>query len=148
MQPTFGPIYCETPAFIGLFPAEPVNTISNAVIVLFGILAVFMVRRRAPRAYDLYILCFLLIVNGVGSFLWHGTRTRWALTLDVMPGLIFVLALVFFWARRLWSSWQAGLFLAGFYLTLNYLRQIGFAGYGRWASMTPAILVFGAGLIV
>jgi hypothetical protein len=148
MQNFGGPVYCETPYGVlsAAFPAEPWNTYSNLVIIAFGFLGLFITLRRAPRSLDLYILCGLLIVNGIGSFLWHGTRMRWALTLDVLPGLFFLLALVFFWARRVSQTWIALLFIASFYVAVTWLRQTGF-GYGRWASMAPAIVFFG-GLLV
>jgi hypothetical protein len=87
----FGPLYCETPETIsGVFPVEPANAISSGVIVLFGIASLLLVMRREPNAIVLYVACALLMVNGVGSILWHGLRTRWALTLDFVPALIFL----------------------------------------------------------
>jgi hypothetical protein len=145
-MPTFGPIYCETLLWMGGFPAEPFNTFSNTAI-LFALAGFYLVRRDTPRAADLYLLCALFLVNGIGSFLWHGTRTRWALTLDVMPALILMLALVFFWARRVFPLWAAALLLGGFYVAVQWLRGMEFLGYGRWASMAPAIIGFGLILI-
>ncbi len=145
---TRGPIYCETLSFVpGVFPAEMWNTYSNLVIIFFGFVALWQVIRKAPRAYDLYVLCALLIVNGAGSFLWHGTRTSWALTLDVTPGLLFLFAMVFFWARRLWGTIPAGLVLGGFYMLAQYMRQLDMFAFGRWAAMMPAIIAIGALLI-
>lgn len=103
-----GPLYCETPMTIdGIFPVEPANAISSGVIVLFGIAALVLVIQRSPRAIELYAACALLMLNGVGSILWHGLRTRWALTLDVMPALVFVLIVAVVWARRVGPWWQA-----------------------------------------
>ena len=62
---TFGPVYCETmSATSASFPVEPMNTISNGVIVMFGLLGLYFVAKRAPRAADLYVLCALLIATG------------------------------------------------------------------------------------
>jgi peptidoglycan/LPS O-acetylase OafA/YrhL len=103
----FGPQYCETPATItGIFPVEPANAISSGVIVLFGIAALFLVVQRSPRALELYVACVLLIINGVGSILWHGLRTRWSLTLDWVPAVVFVLLVAVVWARRVGPWWQ------------------------------------------
>ena len=147
-MPTFGPMYCETLLYAaGMFPAEPVNTLSNGAIVLFGILALFTVMRRAPRSYELYLLSFLLIANGLGSFLWHGTRTRWALTLDIWPALIFLFLLVYFWSRRVSPAWQALLVLALFYATAQFLRYSDLVPFGRWASMAPAVILAGTWLV-
>lgn len=100
-------MYCETPSSLdGGFPLEPFNVWSSAIIVVFGILATLMVARQAPRAWPLYLACALLMVNGVGSMLWHGLRTRWANTLDVVPALIFVALIALLWARRVAPLWQ------------------------------------------
>src|SRR6185436_2166865 len=105
----FGPQYCETPAFADGFPVEPANAISSGVIVLYGIAALVLVMRRAPRDVSLYALCALLIVNGVGSILWHGLRTRWALSLDALPAVVFVIIAAFLWARKVAPVWQAAI---------------------------------------
>lgn len=139
-MPPFGPMYCETPATItGIFPVEPWNAYSSMVIVLFGLLASWLVARRTPRAYELYFVCALLVVNGVGSTLWHGLRERWALTLDVMPALIFVLIVAVLWARKVAPLWQAlllGLVLLVTPFALNYF-ELNF--YGRFGTMGVVI---------
>ncbi len=113
----FGPTYCETPETVtGIFPVEPWNAISSGVIVLFGIASLFLVMRRSPRAIELYVASVLLILNGTGSILWHGLRTRWALNFDVIPALIFVLLVAFLWARRVAPGWQVA--VAGALLVL------------------------------
>jgi len=146
----FGPQYCETPEEItGIFPVEPANAISSGVIVLFGIAALILTIRRAPRAIELYVLCALLMVNGVGSVLWHGLRERWALTLDVAPALIFLLMVAIVWARRVAPWWQVGA-AAGAYVTLTFaLRQVdlGVRLPGRWAAMAIPIVITALWLI-
>ena len=57
MAPQFsvGPAYCETLSAVpGVLPVEPFNTVSNGVIVLFGLLGFYVVVRRVPKAADLY----------------------------------------------------------------------------------------------
>ncbi|MGA7674325.1 MAG: ceramidase domain-containing protein [Rhizomicrobium sp.] len=104
-----GPIYCET-GHPWLFMAEPVNTITNAFIILAAIFAVMYVRRsRVGFSADLVVLLFLLFAVGIGSTLWHGLRTMWALQLDWIPGVLFLLAFSGFWIRRLFGT-VAGLF--------------------------------------
>jgi hypothetical protein len=139
----FGPTYCETPETItGIFPVEPANAISSGVIVLFGLAALFLVTRRAPRAIELYVLCALLIVNGVGSILWHGLRTRWSLTLDFLPAGIFVLVMATVWARRV-APWQhVGVAFGAFVATALALRfvEFGLPLPGRMAGTAIAIV--------
>lgn len=122
----FGPQYCETPETItGIFPVEPWNAISSGVIVLFGIAALFLVIRRAPRAIELYAACLLLVLNGTGSILWHGLRTRWALSFDVIPAIVFVLLIAFLWARRIAPLWQVGVAIALLLLVPAGVRLLG-----------------------
>lgn len=127
----FGPLYCETPETItGLFPVEPWNAISSGVIVLFGIASLILVVQRSPRAWELYAACALLILNGVGSILWHGLRTRWALSLDVLPALAFVLLISFVWAWRVAPLWQAAAVGAALLLSPIVVRLLDLGS--RW----------------
>jgi hypothetical protein len=138
-----GPLYCETPMTIdGVFPVEPANAISSGVIVLFGIAALVLVIQRNPRAIELYAACALLMLNGVGSILWHGLRTRWALALDVMPALVFVLIVAVTWAWRVGPWWQA-VSAAGVLIAGPFIVQ--FAGLGP---RTPMRIGLTAALIV
>jgi hypothetical protein len=149
MQWTFGPQYCETPigAAAVSFPVEPFNTYSNLTIILFALVGFAIVGRRAPRSLDLYILCLLLLATGIGSFFFHGLRERWALSLDVWSGVLFLMALFFLWARRVMPLWQAVVFFAAFFFVTRYFDEIDLIPYGRWASIMPAVLLFGGYLI-
>jgi hypothetical protein len=150
---TFGPIYCETMSATSAgFPVEPMNTISNGVIVMFGLAALYLVVKRAPRAGDLYALCALLVITGIGSGIWHGLRDGQALFFEVQSGLFFLFALVFFWARRLWSYLGAALFLvlfaAGFVTSRQYWNSeiFGFE-VQRWVALAPLVILAGIVLI-
>lgn len=107
-MPPFGPQYCETPdTILGIFPVEPANAYSSMIICVWGLIAVWLVQRRAPWAWWLFLACALLITNGVGSTLWHGLRTQWSLLLDWLPAVIFVMVIAFLWARLVAPLWQA-----------------------------------------
>ena len=146
----FGPTYCETPETItGIFPVEPANAISSSVIVVFGLFALFQVMRRAPQSIVLYVLCALLITNGVGSILWHGLRTRWSLTLDFLPAAIFVLVMAVVWARRVAPWQQVAVAIALFVATALALRfvDLGLPMPARMAGPAVAIVGLAAWLI-
>jgi hypothetical protein len=149
-QFSFGPTYCETLSAVpGVYPVEPFNTVSNGVIVLFGLLSLYFVIRRTPRAIDLYILCALLIATGIGSGIWHGMRDRDALFWEVRSGLYFMFTLVFCWSRRLWTTLGAVLALAAFYYGFEFFSAYGneMLGIGgRWVAITP--LVVGSGVLL
>src|SRR5262245_925623 len=140
-----GPTYCETlSATAGAFPVEPANTVSNAVIVLFGLASLYLVRRRTPQAYDLYVVSALLIACGVGSGVWHGLRDGSALVFEVQAGLLFLFGLAFCWSRRLWSLAGTLIFVLAFLLTFTISREYLGMFQQRWVAAAPAVILFGS----
>jgi hypothetical protein len=149
-QFSFGPIYCEDYIARASFPIEPFNTVSNGVIVLFGLAAAYVVAKRAPRAVDLYLLAGLLVFTGVGSGMWHGLRDPIALRFEVLSGLFFLFAMIFIWARRLWGYLGAGILILVFYLGFQYSQMFVNAILpiqGRWVAIAPLVLTTGFLLI-
>lgn len=99
-----GPLYCETGHGF-LFMAEPINTITNAFIIIAAIYALKEVRRaKVGMPFDLALLLFLLFATGIGSFFWHALRTRVALAFDALPGLLFLFVLAGLWFRALFGN--------------------------------------------
>jgi hypothetical protein len=144
MAQGFGPTYCETlSASFAAFPVEPANTVSNGVIVLFGLTSLYLVRKRTLQSYDLYVLSALLIATGIGSGLWHGLRDPSALFWEVRAGLFFLFGLALFWSWRLWSIPTAVLFLIAFVLAFQYSREY-FGFVQRWVSVAPVVVLFGS----
>ncbi len=127
-----GPIYCDTPhMFWGLY--EPVNTITNAAILIAAWLAYRYVKRSgAGFSAGLVVLLVLLVSVGVGSALWHGLRTQWALALDTLPGVLFLLVLTVLWIRRLYG-WAAG------FLGMAVMLLVSAAGVGYFGKSLAAI---------
>jgi hypothetical protein len=141
----FGPTYCETlSASVAAFPIEPANTISNAVIVFFGLASLYLVAKRAPRAYDLYVVCALLIACGIGSGIWHGLRDGVALRWEVQFGLFFLLGLAICWSRRLWSPIGSLIFVVAFVFAFLFSRQYLGIFNQRWVAVAPAVILFGS----
>jgi len=136
-----GPLYCET-GHPWLFMAEPVNTITNAFIIIAAIFALRDIKRaRVDVPIDLVILLFLLFATGIGSFFWHGFRTRVALAFDALPGLAFLFVFAGLWMRALWGG-LVGLLgaialLAASILSL-YLGRMYLSGL---SGMPPAIFL-------
>lgn len=95
--------YCERtgPGFW----AEPVNALTN---IAFLIAALWL--WRASRGLILArILCIILFVIGIGSFMFHTFATRWAALADVLPILLFILTYIFaanlhFWRWPIWAA--------------------------------------------
>ena len=144
-QFNIGPTYCETlSATYGAFPVEPANTVSNGVIVLFGLAALYVVAKRTPRAYDLYVVAAMLVACGVGSGLWHGLRDGSALFWEVRAGLFFLFGLAFCWSRRLWSTVGAVAFLVAFVFAFEFSRDYFGVANQRWVAAAPSVILFGS----
>lgn len=136
-----GPLYCET-GHPWLFMAEPVNTVTNAFIIIAAIFALRDIRRaKIGMPIDLAILLFLLFATGIGSFFWHGFRTRIALAFDALPGLAFLFVFAGLWMRVLWGG-LAGLLGAIALLVASILSlYLGRLYLGGLPSMPPAIFL-------
>jgi hypothetical protein len=87
--------------------AEPVNAVSN---LAFLVAAYIMFRRVRGQGIPLAeVLCAILAVIGVGSYLFHTHATVWSSILDVVPIAAFVLVYLFaanlhFWRMPLWAA--------------------------------------------
>ena len=90
-------IYCERTE-AGLW-AEPVNALTNLLILGGGFFGLAQVRSRQAGIYA-EILCWWVVAIGLGSFLFHTTAielTKWA---DIIPIATFTLAMAIFCLRR------------------------------------------------
>ena len=153
-----GPIYCDT-AHMWMGIHEPVNTISNAAILIAAWFAYRYIKKsRVGFSGDLIILLFLLTWVGIGSALWHGLRTMWALQLDWIPGVLYLFVLTVVWIRqafaRAWLGWIAGLVglivmialsIVGIGIFGNTLAQI--TPNLRFSPMFATVTLFGIGMV-
>ncbi|MBT8412121.1 MAG: ceramidase domain-containing protein [Octadecabacter sp.] len=133
--------YCERTDFS--YWSEPVNAVTN---LAFLVAAVWMWRRSAglPAAR---VLCAILFVIGVGSFLFHTHATAWAATADMLPIGLFILFYLFLVNRQMlgWPLWAAAIGTAGF---LPYavgvtvvLRDVPFFGVSNFYWTVPILLM-------
>lgn len=102
---SLGPQYCETFISGGGFPLEIVNTLTSLVPLFLGLGLLVWLSRHRSKDFVPYMLAALLMCTGVGSVLWHGFRTPLALTLDVLPGMLYFLTLLFVWTTALTNRW-------------------------------------------
>lgn len=115
------PYYCETALnTLGTFPYEPVNALTSFVPAILGILAFLFLRRHGHRDPIAYALAILTIMTGLGSVAWHSFRTSFALTIDVMPGLIYFLLIALAWAYRV-GNWAVAVAMAALVGGLIYV---------------------------
>jgi hypothetical protein len=95
--------YCERTD--ASYWSEPVNALSNASFVLFGLLA----WRIAAGDRGARLLAAVLVLIGIGSYLFHTHAEVWALYADVIPIQAFILiylglATVRFFALPWWAG--------------------------------------------
>ena len=144
-----GPVYCET-GHPWLFVSEPVNSVTNLAILIaaiFGLRALL----RAPRPWPLDVIAMVVVLFGcaVGSFLWHTFRTRMFLTLDVVPGLLFLFIFIYAWIRRLASPVMALTGLGGLVAAMTVMMgSIRHAAAAGTMTRTPLMFVPVFGLIL
>lgn len=88
--------YCERldPSFW----SEPVNAASNISFII----AAFIVIRLLPGNRDggTRLLISILMLIGLGSFLFHTFAQQWAGIADVLPILLFILSYIYLATRR------------------------------------------------
>ncbi len=101
--------YCERTD--ASFWSEPVNALSNAAFLVAALVCWPMARRAGDRPAQ--ILCALLAVIGIGSFLFHTEAQVWAMVADVVPIQVFILVYLAFATVRFFAApWWAGLLAA------------------------------------
>jgi hypothetical protein len=78
--------------------AEPVNAVTNAAFLLA---AAIMWRRSGGQGLA-GLLCGILALIGIGSFLFHTHAQAWAAMADVVPILAYILVYIFAINRDVW----------------------------------------------
>lgn len=142
-------IYCERgddPSFW----AEPLNAVSNGAFLIAGLAALISIAALPPERRSLYAwtLALLILVIGVGSFLFHTFATRWAGAMDVFPILAFMLLAVYTLARKLFDVpiWAAWLTVGGFLALGPAMRLIPCSGPACGSlGYAPALLFLAVG---
>lgn len=124
--------YCER----GLSPAfwaEPLNAISNAAFIIAALLALMAWQRwrhdlsgKPRRAGTELLLILVVVVIGIGSFLFHTYATRWAVVADVVPITVFMLVYLGYVLRRfIGLRWPATLlWVFVFAMALRYADMV------------------------
>jgi hypothetical protein len=107
-MPDGGPIYCETgePGFL----AEPWNTWTELAFVLLALYWAWRLRGRYHEHRFVAICLPLILVGGLGGFLFHGFRTqRIFLMIDVIPILVLLPSSAAYLCYRITGRVWAGL---------------------------------------
>lgn len=109
--------YCERGRDPG-FWAEPLNAVTNASFLVAGLFCLLLIRAQPADRRDALAIAMtaLVLIIGVGSFLFHTFAQRWSALADVIPIAIFMLTAVFTASVRLFGAplWGGFLAVAGF----------------------------------
>lgn len=120
-------IYCERGADAA-FWAEPLNAVTNGAFIIAGLIAAWQLARtpNAGRALFEWLLVLLVLVIGVGSFLFHTYATRWAVLADTIPISLFMLGYLGYALRRFVGLPWLGVAvaLAAFYATIHFAQGL------------------------
>jgi hypothetical protein len=91
-------LYAERTA-PGIFN-EPFNTVTNLAFIVAAWAAWRYARNRQALTADIRLLISLVATIGVGSAIFHMFATRWALLLDVLPIVLFLLTYLWLYVRK------------------------------------------------
>ena len=114
-----GPWYAETHITDNLI-VEPWNAISSLAIAAPALYFLWKIR-KAPLKHGFLLWCTpLLLLNGLGSTLFHGFRASgWLLMMDWLPAMLVSLSVtVYFWVKVLRKWWMA-VFTVGLFIFLR-----------------------------
>ncbi|MEP3048633.1 MAG: ceramidase domain-containing protein [Roseibium sp.] len=132
--------YCER---IGPeFWSEPVNAVTNAAFILAALAAFVLWRRRAPDDWAALFLIAVVLLTGIGSFLFHTYATKWASLADVIPIAIFIHVYLLFALRRfLGLHWVVSICIViGFFVLSPMVGEVWAPVIGSSAAYLPALL--------
>lgn len=124
------------------FWAEPVNALSNAAFILVAIVML----RRVHGDKGATVLGAILLIIGIGSFLFHTFAQTWAALADVLPILAFILVYIYLATCRFWAApWHTGLMVAVCYIPFTAMLSAGLGpligGLNGSLGYVPVVLV-------
>ncbi|MGR3713444.1 MAG: ceramidase domain-containing protein [Shimia sp.] len=128
--------------------SEPVNAITNAAFVIAAIVMWLRVQRSEARA-ELglaRLLCGVLALIGLGSYLFHTHATLWSAVADTTPIALYVLLYIYVANRAYWGMpwyWAIGattLFFPFAYMTLPLFERLPVLGVSAGYLPVPTLI--------
>lgn len=105
--------YCERTD--SSFWSEPFNALTNIAFILAGLFAFYLLSKKEEKPYHLTMLASLMVIIGIGSFLFHTFASYWSLLSDIIP--IYLFQILFIWAyQRYKLNFSLGKTILGFSL--------------------------------
>ncbi|MYM63104.1 ceramidase domain-containing protein [Pseudomaricurvus sp. HS19] len=84
--------YCER--LTAEFWAEPLNALSNISFLIAAVAAWHWGHKRQQHTTSSYWLVLLLLMVGIGSFLYHTFADRWSRVADLLPIYLYQLSFI------------------------------------------------------
>lgn len=140
--------YCERTDFS--FWAEPTNAITNFAIIIAGLLALRLYHRQFPLHGNIHrpnvlMLIALVVLTGIGSFLYHTFATIWAGWADLLPIMAYIYLYHAVFLRRILAMeyHYVLLYVTGFFfLSVSLLSFFGAGALNGSIGYVPAALSF------
>ncbi len=140
--------YCERTDFS--FWAEPVNAITNFAIIFAGLMALHLYHKQFPlhgshHRPNVLLLIALVVIIGIGSFLYHTFATVWAGYADVLPILVFIYLYHAVFLRRILAMdyRQVLVYITAFFLLSSiFITVFGQQTLNGSIGYAPALLSF------
>ena len=136
--------YCER--LDTTYWAEPVNAVTNAAFVIAA-----LIMWQRSRTVGGRVLCVILGVIGLGSFLFHTHATIWAGLADVMPIGIYILTYLYLVNRHIagltwgWSALGTALFIPYAAIIVPVFNRLPFFQISNFYWTVPLLLlIYGA----
>lgn len=140
--------YCERVDMS--FWAEPTNAVTNFLIIFAGLAAYRLYNQQLPlhgsrHRPNVLILIALVVLTGIGSFLYHTLATVWAGYADILPiiGFIYLYHAVFL--RRALAmpyKYVLGYLLIFFGLSALLTKTLGAQALNGSIAYVPALISF------
>lgn len=113
-------IYCER--LDTTFWAEPINAMTNIGFIFASFLAIYIHKKDGLNNKVFIFLSLLVVLIGVGSFLFHTFANTWSGLADTIPIWSFVVLYVFFVIKIVFNnSWVKTIFIMIIVFALSYL---------------------------
>ncbi len=134
--------YCERTD--ASFWSEPVNALTNLSFIIAGLLAISLLRKSNTPSTQLWLLAYMMLLIGVGSFLFHTFASPLTALADGLP--IYAFQLTFLWCYPRFAlglgRWQTGGIVGLFVAATAVSSRIPF-DLNESQRYIPTILVLG-----
>lgn len=100
--------------------AEPLNAISSIAFILAGIGVYKLLKKNRIQKVEYKALVILIILIGIGSFIWHATGNLYVLILDVVPVALSFALITYIFLSKIIRNRRLALLIALLLLPIRF----------------------------